>query len=447
MITLIKIRRKYLFNHYCSVYWSYFFIPSLMLIIIVFSSSYLSSENGKYSEKNKIEGKASNISIQLFSQNITFNKYNFSFVSNDEKNKEILQELIKTNIEWFYQENGESDEVLWSKINSKNAIIKIINENERYKINLIQSKEKPVFNHSLKTFSYSNLFEIPNNNINDFEYFNEFIQLQSLFAQFLIKKKGNSFLHKELFIEFGYNSYPPHTDIKNSNIIVISIVISLQFTLTSYLFCMRMIEEKEKKLIEFLERQGISKKDYFFSWLFAYLIIVIIPVITYILDYSIIYPVHIFLFSLNMILFSFSLYIFTYFLFICISRSQTGSILIKLINFGSSILGIILVFSKSNFKIVLALIPQINLYYCINCIENLIRFKRLSKELICFKFNNICLIGSIILYLFDIILYSLLLLFISKYKQSGLGFFQFLMSFCKNVSRKINLKREKIKLI
>jgi len=442
MITLIKIRRKYLVNHYCSVYWSYFFIPSLMLIIVIPS---LASGNRKYSEENKIEGKASNISIPLFSQNITFNKYNFSFVSNDEKDKKILQELIKTDIEWFYQENGESDQVLWPKINSKNSIIKIINENERFKINLIQSKENPVFIHSLNTKAYSNLFEIPKNNINDLEFFNEFIQLQSLFAQFLIKKKGNSFSQKEFFIEFGYNSYPPHTDIKNGNIFVISIIISLQFSLTSYLFCMRMIEEKEKKLIELLERQGISKKDYFFSWLFAYLIIIIIPGITYILVYWLIYPIHILLFSLNMIFFSFSLYIFTYFLFICISRSQTGSILIKLINFSSSILGIVLIFSKSKskiVKIVLALIPQINLYYYINCIENLIRFKRLSWELVNFEFNNVSLKESIIIYLFDIILYSLLLLFISKYKQSGLGFFQFLISYCKNVSRKINIKRE-----
>jgi hypothetical protein len=343
-----------------------------MLIIIIASLIYLSIENGKYSEENKIEGKASNISKTLFSQNITFNKYNFSFVSNDEKDKKIFQELIKTDIEWFYQKNGESDDKdLWPKINSKNPIIRINNENEKYKINLVQSKEKVIFNHSLNTFLYSNPFEYPRDNINDFEFFNEFIQLQSLLAQFLIKKKGNSYLNKELIIEFGENSFPQHNNIYKVDFLSISLAISLQFTLTSYFFCMRMIEEKEQKLTELLERQGISKKDYFFSWLFAYLFIIIIPVLIYILFYSIIYPIHILLFSLNMILFSFSLYLFTYFLYICISRSQIGSILIKLINFGSSILGILLVIGNFNkLKIILGLIPQINIYYCTNSIEN-----------------------------------------------------------------------------
>ena len=207
---------------------------------------------------------------------------------------------------------------------------------------------------------------------------------------------------------------------------------------------MRMIEEKEKKLTELLERQGISKKDYFFSWLFTYLFIIIIPVIIYILFYCIMYPIHILLFSLNIILFSFSLYLFTYFLYICASKNQNCSILIIFINFGSTILGILLIsenFTK-NRKLISSLIPYINLYHCNNCIEKLIRFKKLSWKILNLEISNISFIESIIMYLFDIILYSLLSLFISKYKQSGFGIFQFLISFCKKISRKVNQKDE-----
>ena len=50
--------------------------------------------------------------------------------------------------------------------------------------------------------------------------------------------------------------------------------------------------------------------------------------------------------------------------------------------------------------------------------------------------------NSIIMYLVEIFLYSLLSLIIIKYKQSGLGFFEFLISHFKNVSRKINHNRE-----
>ena len=223
MFTLIKIRRKYLSNHFCSVYWSYFFIPSILIIFSILVS--LLVEKIKYSEQNKIEGKAFNLTKSLFSQNITFKIYNYSFISNDEKDKLILQELIKTDIEWFYQENEEFDQDLWSKINYNNIIIKINNKNERYKINLIQSYYRNlIFDYSLNTFSSSNLFEPPNNNnTKDIIFFNEFIRIQSLLAQFLIKKNRKSYSHKELDIELGYNSYPPHTDIKIKDLIALII--------------------------------------------------------------------------------------------------------------------------------------------------------------------------------------------------------------------------------
>jgi len=248
MITLIKIRSKYLTNHYCSIYWSYFFIPSIILIFIIII--FFSRRIKEYSPQNKIEGKAFNLTKSLFSQNITFNRYKYTFISNDEKDKIILQELIKTDIEWFYQENEneEVDQDLLSKIKYYNNIIKINNKNERYKINLIQIEGYRIFGWSSNTFSYSNLFEPPYYNTEDDNHFNEFIQLQSLLAQFLIKKNGNSYSHKELDIELGNNSYPPHTDLNYNGLIIICLIISLQFTLTSYFLCLSMIEEKQKKL-------------------------------------------------------------------------------------------------------------------------------------------------------------------------------------------------------
>ena len=92
-----------------------------------------------------------------------------------------------------------------------------------------------------------------------------------------------------------------------------------------------MIEEKEKKLTELLERQGISNKKYFFSWLFTYLVIIILPLTINILFILILFQINIALiFILNFILFAFSLYLLTYFLYICISKSQNGSTIIYL---------------------------------------------------------------------------------------------------------------------
>jgi len=150
--------------------------------------------------------------------------------------------------------------------------------------------------------------------------------------------------------------------------------------------------------------------------------------------------VHLLIFTLNIILFVISLYLYTYFLYTCISKSQTGSILIKLINCASSILGISL--KSENYskivKILSAFIPQINIYHCINCIDKLFNFKNLSLEILCLKADRISYIESIMMYIAEIILYSFLSLFIIKYKQSGLSFFQFLISFFKNVSRTLS---------
>ena len=185
MITLIKIRGKYLSNHLCSVYWSYFFIPSITLILLPILLISKINLKEKYSEKIKINGKASNITHKLFSQNISFDNYNFSIVSDDENDKKIIQEIIKLDIDWFKEEREIKE----------NNIIKIINNNEKYNFELIiKNRENPIFySFPLNTYLYLDPFKFPNNSyykyFNDFKKFNKFIQLQSLFAQFLIKKK------------------------------------------------------------------------------------------------------------------------------------------------------------------------------------------------------------------------------------------------------------------
>jgi hypothetical protein len=49
------------------------------------------------------------------------------------------------------------------------------------------------------------------------------------------------------------------------------------------------------------------------------------------------------------------------------------------------------------------------------------------------------------MYVVEIILYSLLSLFIEKYKSSGLSFFDFIKSFFVKVSREVNYKSNEIR--
>ena len=194
MIALIKIRGKYLSNHRCSVYWSYFFFPCIILIFFFL----LLLEEGSirfYKIKGFYFGNL-NITNALLSNDIKFRKYNFSLVSNDEKDKKIIQEIVKSDIEWSNQVSG---------IKKNNNIIKIINKNERYKIEfIINNKDNSIFSeYSIKSFLYSDPFKSPNNPNSHFFWFQSgdlinFIELQSLIAQFLIKKKGFSYLQKDL---------------------------------------------------------------------------------------------------------------------------------------------------------------------------------------------------------------------------------------------------------
>ena len=62
MIALIKIRGKYLYNHPCSVYWSYFFVPSIIIIFFfILLSNKADSNFGKLIEEGKINGKGYNL--------------------------------------------------------------------------------------------------------------------------------------------------------------------------------------------------------------------------------------------------------------------------------------------------------------------------------------------------------------------------------------------------
>ena len=69
------------------------------------------------------------------------------------------------------------------------------------------------------------------------------------------------------------------------------------------------------------------------------------------------------------------------------------------------------------------------------------KFKELSWEKLWMKANRVSYMECIILYIAEIILYSLLSIFIEKYNNSGLNFFQFIKSFFTHVSREINIKK------
>ena len=447
MLALIKIRTKYLSQHACGVYWGYLFIPSMIILSLINLGSF---QRRELEDGNIIKGYKLNQNRNLFNQSYSkISSDKFAILVDEENDCNIFrnQDYFNVTLECGKEEN---------KLDNQKNIIKIINKNGKYDIKLHQTEKNYVMDKRiLDTSTYSDLFydvHEPSSYYYDYTKFNSYydyyLEIQSLISKFLIIKngKGSEINKKQLTMELGKNSYPPNTDWYTDYIGIvtgITIAFTLQFSMTTYFFNIRMIDEKEKKLTLLLERQGLLKKQYFISWLLSYLILSIIPIIAFFLFYALFVPLHMLLFFINIILFIFSLFSFAYFFYVCISTTKTASVVIKFFNFTASVLGVAISFPECSkiTKIILAFIPQINIYLCSISIDKLQKFKELSWEKLWLKANRVSYMECIILYIAEIILYSLLSIFIEKYNNSGLNFFQFIKSFFTHVSREINIKK------
>ena len=451
MLTLVKIRKKYLsrnkFHKYIAIF-IYLIIPPILFLSLLIgfrgtSRYYQSNNSGRKIEEN----------INLL-HNENFDEFHnkLAIVTQNKEDCDIISNLVYKNKSLSLRcENKESDITGTSK-----NIIKIINNNGKYNIEFIEiednnkyetddlifmnflfSYEKdadPFYNQD--TLSYSDY---------DIYYYESFLKLQSFLAQFLIQKEKKT-INKNIILNLGKNEYPPHT--KHYSLIMgeatlFSIAICLHFSMTTYFFTMRMIDEKEKKLTLLLERQGVSKIRYCLSWLISFIILAIIPLISFMFFFQIYMFLHPFLFFINLLLFIFSLFSYAYFLYVCISTKKNASIIIKFLNFTSAILGAPITVPQCSkiSKVISAFFPQINFYLCSNAIDKLMNFYELSWDKLWLKANRFSFMESIIMYFVEIIFYCLLSLFIEKYKNSGLSFFLFLRSLFTKVSRNIQNNR------
>ena len=292
-------------------------------------------------------------------------------------------------------------------------------------------------------FYVNNITTHNNTNLQKFEVFFELQSLLSKIILFLEGKKEEKLLY-DFEMQLGYNSYPNNYRFTDEYGIFscsfLSLVITLQFSLISYNFNLRMIDEKDNKLNILLERQGISKFKYNISWLITYYSLFSFSILSFILYSFAEIHFHYSLILINMILFSFSVYCVCIFFTTCIKTTKAGTTAVKFYNFGSILLGFVIVLPQTSkfTKIIFNFIPQINFYGCLYNIYNLNNFESLTWDRLILKSAKISFIESIIMYLVDIIIYLGLSIFIQSYKDSGLNFIPYLKSlFCKNVSRKI----------
>lgn len=182
-----------------------------------------------------------------------------------------------------------------------------------------------------------------------------------------------------------------------------------------------IVNEKEKKLKDFLMHQGINRISYDLSWFITYLILIFIPVKVSTAIFKLLFMTNVntilifaaqFLFTINM----FGMcYLFETF----VQTINSGQMIIKLIY----ILYFLLRRPEVNVivKYFLCPFPQFpevinfELFLLLNNFPNGCDWKLMNTA-----YNNMTLLSTFIILIVDLILYVLLAYFINVYSQSGL---------------------------
>ena len=464
MISLIKIRIKYLIRNPNVLFWTYLFLPGL-IFIIVFTQRTNKAEKSSFLMQPKqspinlgedyflyeLTKTKANVTNKIKRSYSSIKKYlkETSILVNDMSDCTFIQKFIKSesgvNVNCSSIDNFSNNTIYIIKF-EKNRNKYTINLNERQienNTNLLFTKSD-IDQDQITNLFYTNKEVIKESKFNDLK-FKAFWELQSLFANLIIKY-NNKKTDKDFKMIVGLNPYPDHYRFTDNNEYMVystlSFIITLQFSLIGYNFNIRMIDEKENKLNLFLERQGISYFKYNVSWLITFYALFLFSIIAFTL---LVFSTIIFHFSLvllSMLLFSFSIYCVCIFFTTCIQTIRTGTTAVKFYNFGSILLGFVIVLPKTSkiTKIFFALVPQINLYLCICSIFNLNNFENLSWQRLWLKAAKISYMETLIMYIVDIILYLGLSYFIQVYRESGLS----LSSFIKTIFFTSNLENNHI---
>ena len=444
MLTLLKIRIKSSKSHLTSFIIFYIIIPVLFFIISLYmkiTSNFRenvkiipkmnSSEQGKYllfeekkqNQYSKLQYYLDELSI--ISKDVDECKSFAQFMKN-ETSENLKLKMEKSEFKCYQSKN---------ELPLDEDAIVIIKNGEKYEFQLFKHNRFITFERNfLSTYESINLFNVETKEeLKNYKYnFKLYLELQSLISKYLIKKKlgdsfENTFKNKNMEITIGNNAYPKHTTLfelgkKNYYTVLIACIlsISLLFSIYTYFFSIRMIEEKEKQLDLFLRRYGSSDISYCLSWFIPYVVVNLLFIISLFILSLIYLPFHSFLFLIIIILHTLSLFSTSYFFYVCISSTRVGHTILKLFYFGLSAFGVAMTLEQTpkTVKIIFGFIPQINIYNSLYALFELQTLVNLSWDIIALKINKVSFLESIIIYLIDIILYSIFSLLIKALKNA-----------------------------
>ena len=458
MKSLLKIHTKYFFRNKFMLIWTYLLIPIIAFIFSIINLCINRRIIVQYKKQNKTEA----LNIQedyLFNGKyyyywIYWYFYDSIILVNNETDYDFLPKFIlnQTGIYVSCFMNKKDINQTYS------FLIEIINEYGKYRFKFIRKTVNSPLSFYPEDFRKSiDIFYIkdPSNSyyIDYYNYDNyqRFLEFQSLFSKYLIYKEKQMEPSIDLKINLGFNTYPTYTDFDDYNkdeipAMCFSTFISFLLSMYAYFFNLEMINEKEKKLDNYLERKGISSILFLFSWFLIYLMVLTIPIIVILIFAytNIIAFGFCLMFLLNIILYILDLFSVLLFFYILIPNKKYGFIIIKFYNFISPILGLGISFisNSKTANVIFSFIPQINFIICTKAIFKLQKFPYPSWEKIWLKANKMSYMECIIMYIPDFILYFGLFIFFFSYQQSNLDFFSFLQSLFKKNQSEEEIKED-----
>lgn len=277
----------------------------------------------------------------------------------------------------------------------------------------------------------------------------EALMFQYLLINFLLDYSGKNFAKDIKLITQPMKS--PKLISSNSEDIflnIVPVIMSISYISILFKFVLWMVAEKEKKLKDLLARQGISTNQYFLSWLISFIILTIVPItLNSVLLTYFIFPNTNFLFIfLNLFLFSLTILPMALVFHQFVDNVRSGQALLKMIYIGISILSVVVNRDEVNIIIryMFSIFPQTILK---NSFELFLQTKNfpngmdLKMMFAIYKDSNMFV--YYLSYIIDFIIYFFFAFFLQSYLKSGLGFFQFILSFCgKQKKNRINNNSE-----
>ena len=466
MLPLIKIRITYLKRNKRVLFCNYLFLPVLIFIIIIVILIKSGTPDLEINDKQEYDQiyEISNIFSSLKSD---CNENNFlahsSIISEDSKLRNKLIEFI--NEECNLDIKGYSDE---KSINTTQNLIILDYEKKdkfyKFTFKQIQSDDYNDYQkHEIESIFpfYENIStqisadpfiyntEIEKNNFKNYDNIekqnNFYLLLQTLLAKFLIKnEKNKDDISIDINFKFGFNSFPKsvknfedYTTVQQ----LVGMIASLQYTGIFICFAIQMLQEKDLKLEKLLERQGVFKVKYAMSWFINFLIVTLPTNLDFFFGGLLVFGNYRILLIIDIILWIFAQFALIYFI-VTVSPNKKGGIIIAVIvSAGSMMTGSILTQrrTKKYVQIIFNIFPNISIFSSLIMLSKLQSLSDYSLEYLRIKYNEITYLDTIIMLIFDVILYCFLALFFKSYKNSGLPFLKFLKSIFKKVNRNIIL--------